>query len=695
MVLIQLLCRNCSASHQFVLLCFLTLHVLNVWGNVERFESDRYHFNVAGQPEWIDLTSLSNTSVTQSGFAIHYLLSEWQTRVLDDDSATEAFTRIIYSPVSASGVQEAAEISIDFRPTYEELTIHAVSITRDGTVTQRLQANNVKLIQHERNIDKHLYNGEVTALLVLGDIRVGDIIEYSYTVKGRNPVFSGKYFNAFPLGWKVPVDRVAVRIILPEHRQLNSRSYNVELTSEEFDQGGNHIYRWVVDNTQSLRSEDGIPQWFNPYPWLQVTEYNNWQEVSHWAEQLYNQPITLSQPLQDQIAAWVQDSSDSDVSIQKALAFVQDKVHYFGVEMGTNSHMPSHPNETFERRYGDCKDKAVLLTAILVRMGFTANPALVSIEYSRAIADWLPSPGAFDHVIVKADINGETRWIDATRTLQRGKLASRGQPDYGHALVVGDAVSKLEAIDLPENYLPSAVIEEKFIASNYDGPVDLIVTSRFNFSEAESRRQYFASQPLKDVQENYVNFYARFYPGLAPVSDIQLEDDEQNNILTVIEHYRIPDYWERKDGKLYSNFHGTSIGDYTRLPRTVNRKMPLSLNYPLHVQHSAILEFPDEIGFSHAHVQEEVVDAGMQFVISSSYNNRQLRVDYIYDSLLDAVMPDAMAEHMANRRKINASLYFSAWVADAEYVPRQALYQSPFDTSVHINQHSSIGNVQQ
>jgi transglutaminase-like putative cysteine protease len=40
-------------------------------------------------------------------------------------------------------------------------------------------------------------------------------------------------------------------------------------------------------------------------------------------------------------------------------------VRYTGVEFGEAAIVPRKPSETLERRFGDCKDKAPLLVAML------------------------------------------------------------------------------------------------------------------------------------------------------------------------------------------------------------------------------------------------------------------------------------------------------------------------------------------
>lgn len=634
--------------------------------NLATFTSDRYHFSVAAVPAWVESSPLPTQQdrLKMRGQSVHYILSDWQTRLQENESSE--YTRLVYAPVTESGVQDAAEIVIDFSPDYEELILHHVTLLREGQRLARLVPDQVRLIQQERDMNKHMYNGEVSALLVLNDVRVGDVIDYAYTIRGRNPVFGDKYFTAYPLGWKVPVDRIAIRLLAPEQRPLQARTYHIDLEPQIKLSNGQREYRWQLEHAPAMMSEDEQPKWYSRYPWLQISEYKDWSEVNNWSEALYRFKGDLSAELQSQIKQWRRDSHDEREAVRLALQFVQDRVRYFGVEMGQNSHRPSHPNEVFSRRYGDCKDKALLLVAILQELGFKAYPALVSMDRTRAVGEWLPSPGIFDHVIVMAQLGSANYWLDATSTYQRGKLDARGLPNFGKALVVGKHSRSLTDMTLPENYLPTINVEELFVAADYKSPVNFMITSTFSHDEAEWKRYYFDSKPLSEISDDYLNYYARIYPGIERSAELVIRDDEENNLFQVVEKYRIPDYWEREEGRLYMNFYGSAVRDYVYLPKTMNRSTPLAQTFPLRVSHTSMLQYPEDIDFDDIDEAMTVEDEAMKFMLRTSYANRYLKVQYQYDSKSDAVMPEAIASHLSKRRRVSDNLQYSAWIDDRE-----------------------------
>ena len=91
-----------------------------------------------------------------------------------------------------------------------------------------------------------------------------------------------------------------------------------------------------------------------------------------------------------------------------------DEVRYTGVELGDGGVIPRTPAETLKRRFGDCKDKAVLLTALLRALDIPAYVALLNAaEDEPDVEESLPGFGVFNHAIVVVPGNPAI-WIDPT-----------------------------------------------------------------------------------------------------------------------------------------------------------------------------------------------------------------------------------------------------------------------------------------
>jgi transglutaminase-like putative cysteine protease len=114
--------------------------------------------------------------------------------------------------------------------------------------------------------------------------------------------------------------------------------------------------------------------------------------------------------------------------IEALAAFARKDVRYVAVEVGIGGYRPAAPEDTLTRRWGDCKDKSVLLVDLLAAAGIEAYPALIRLAPKGRVDADFPSPNEFNHVVVAVPVAGLDPtpddpvsdgflFIDATETL--------------------------------------------------------------------------------------------------------------------------------------------------------------------------------------------------------------------------------------------------------------------------------------
>jgi len=131
----------------------------------------------------------------------------------------QTYQHTIREIISVSGIQSAANLSLNYNPSYEQISIHKVIVWRNGKSLDRLNKENFKTVANEEDLSRFIYNGNFTAYLILDDIRLGDKIEYSYTLTGNNPIFENKFFTSLVLQGSDPIPQMHYCIILHENRK--------------------------------------------------------------------------------------------------------------------------------------------------------------------------------------------------------------------------------------------------------------------------------------------------------------------------------------------------------------------------------------------------------------------------------------------------------------------------------------------
>lgn len=330
---------------------------------------------------------------------------------------------------------------------------------------------------------------------------------------------------------------------------------------------------------------------------MELSDFKDWARVVEWALPLYATASTNLPPeLQQLIGQWQNAGTTDEERARLALEFVQDELRYTGLELGPDSYRPTPPFETFQKRFGDCKGKTLLLCTIFRAMNFEVWPALVNSYKREAITNRLPSPFAFNHVIVKLRLGGKTFWLDPTASHQGGALADRFRSRFGKALVIQAGVTALEDVPSLRAEQTRQHVLTTFRLRDYKSPALLAVQSTYRGYGADDLREKIARNDVKELEKNYLNFYARFYPNVASAQPLVITDDRKNNILTVTEQYRIPEIWKANAStkKREFSFYADSLLNVLTDPSTRLRKMPLRIPYPLRRDHDIAIHLPDK-----------------------------------------------------------------------------------------------------
>jgi transglutaminase-like putative cysteine protease len=640
-----------------LLFILCVLHFQNVIA--KEITSGSFSYKIDDKPSWITKINIpeNNSYIDQS---VQYLLIDGQLNLTQERH--EHFIHNAQRVVSEGGLEQSSKFSFSFQPDYQSISLHEIVIYREGLSIDVMSSANIQLIRRETEISSNIYNGYVDLVIVVPDVRVGDTIEYSATIKGNNPVFGRKNFAKFPVGWQVPILESYVRVVTDKKRALNSKVHGVQGTILATNTDGFIEYVWSQKNVSPVLDEQEYPSLYNPYPYIEFSEYENWAQVVSWAEELYpNKQYGF-----DELDAYIQnlqDTSDTNHDyIEKAIQFVQNEIRYFGIEIGVNSHMPSLPSTVFSRRYGDCKDKTMLLNYFLKKVGVNAYPALVSTYEGGAIINHLPSPGSFNHVISYFELEGVPYWIDGTKTYQYGKLSHIGIGDFQKALLIRENEKELMQLNLKDKHRSRTSVSEKFIAQDsFEKPVNMELTIVMSSHEAEYVRSVIANQSLKDFSKSYLNFYGQHFPTIKALDDLQIVDDRKNNQITIKGQYVIDKYWELNQPQIYTDFFGEFISSYIQLPKTIDRTLPLAIYHPAEVVHKISFLFPEEINWVVDVTPIVITNSALDFRRNITKNGKEIETIHIYKSVDNIVEVKDIPEHISNLKKIRNALYLTIY----------------------------------
>src|SRR5579863_6263400 len=219
-----------------------------------------------------------------------------------------------------------------------------------------------------------VYSDYRAKTLQFPEANVGSVVGYEYVQKRRPyvldedwdfqevvPVRESKFTLHLPPGW--------------EFRTLFSNQS--DLKPEEL--GGNQ-FSWQMNDVAPIEVEPEMPAWntlakgmyikyFPTSPALRSKTSGSWKDIGIWYNGLTANSRTPTPAVQQEVAELTAGKSDA-VEKMKALAgFVQQKIRYAAIEIGIGGFQPHPAGQVFEHQYGDCKDKATLLSSMLKEIG--------------------------------------------------------------------------------------------------------------------------------------------------------------------------------------------------------------------------------------------------------------------------------------------------------------------------------------
>jgi len=545
-----------------------------------------------------------------------------------------------------AGLDRLSQLHFYFEPSYQALTIHFIRIIRGGQTNNALEPSAIKTIAKEDDLDEQIYNGTLAAIVFLKDVRVGDIVEYAYTVSGENPVFDGRFADRFHLAAEQPIQTLRVRLLAPADRIIYFRNQGTELVPRSDAYENDKEYVWDRSNVSAIETEDSTPSWFEPIPSVWVSEFSDWQSVARWAAPLYDGNQPLPPELKNKAEGWIKQYAAPDQRMIAALRFVQQEIRYLGIELGSYSHRPSPPSQTLSRRFGDCKDKSLLLHSVLRFMGIDSAVALVNTSAGHALDNYQASPDAFDHAIVQAKIGDRTFWLDPTIESQRGDIDAYYDPSFERALVLRLDASGLETIPQPRLQTPTTAVEESYTIEPVEGRASLSVTTTYRGADADDARYRWSQRSAEETGKLYLNYYAGDNPSIRLDGPPRINDNEQNNVVTIEEKYIIDSFW--KNDSHY--FGGDAAYDELPKPKISQRAMPLALPHPTFITQTIQIDspMPDDL----APHSEVINNDAFRFEYSYQRAEGSVRLSYSLQTFRDYVPPEKVAAYLAQADRI-------------------------------------------
>ena len=552
---------------------------------------------IAPAPDWVEAVAIPAANPALADRPLQNLLVSTQSRHGTDHS--ELFVEYALTVQTPPGLQAAGNITLPWQPDQGDLIIHKAHILR-GSRTIDLLANgqSFTVLRRENNLEMAMLDGVLTAVMQPEGLSVGDILHVAFTYRRRAGTIGLRGENFFFAGRGFPVRLMRIRETWPadvamrwrgtglyENPQIRRTPQGTELLVERQD-------------VEGPEPPAAAPARFAVPVVLELSGYSSWSEISSAFAPLYARAAALApdSPIRAEIDRIAAASPDPRARAMAALRLVQDEIRYLALVMGEGHLLPAAADQTWTRRYGDCKGKTVLLLALLRGLGVDAEAVVVNSRMGDALGEWLPRISAFDHVIVRARIDGTSYWLDGTRTGDRAIEDLTGAA-FSWGLPLRESEARLEPIAVPVPRLPTMAAEVTYDASQgFAGAVPVRMEMTFRGDVATVMRMGIA-QRGREAFLQHARQNRQILPEGAEITNWDFREDDVTGGLTVVATGTARLNWRRVPGRQVDElvFDKSTIAWEPALDRAEGpyRDAPYAFEIPYHVAAIETIILPD------------------------------------------------------------------------------------------------------
>lgn len=462
--------------------------------------------------------------------------------------------------------------------------------------------------------DEDVYNeGRVKVLDASDDVDVNSVFGFS-VVTEENPLF---FQDRWEFQNRLPTIRSRYALNLPNGWTASSITFN---TTEIKPLVNGSTYVWEMQNLAPIPPEPMSPSVMNLSPRIVVNYgselkgqansqfFGTWTDVSKWGTNMHD-PFVI---VDDNVAAKVRELTvESKTEFDKIRAigtFVQN-LQYISIDIGVghgNGYRPRASNTVLTRGYGDCKDKANLMRAMLKVLKIDAYPVFIYSGDATFVREQWPSPRQFNHCIIAVKVSDETKALTVMEHPRLGRLLifdATDQftpvgdlPDYlqgSFGLIAAGENGGLSRMPItpPENNLL-----DRTIVATLDPNGSLVGT----ISEKALGQTFVAFR--REMRELTPAQYRKGIEGwltrgatAAQLSDLKYKEHLQESRFDLDIEFRAPTYGQSMQGRLLifqpvlvSRRFGSSLTDVKRLS-------PIEIDSSM-VNETATFELP--VGFA-------------------------------------------------------------------------------------------------
>ncbi len=313
---------------------------------------------------------------------------------------TGRYVQAIFRINNPQGADALSVYSVTYDPATEQVRYLSAHVVHpDGTSADAPEAGDQPISQ---SVGYETFYDVRNKYVEMPAMRAGDFVEIAYRVLPTTlESLYGDYFGELDqFGGPAPTLFEQYVVLTPASKHVYFKAVRFQGAASEHTAGGQTVYRWSARNLPAQVTEPNAPPDIETSPYVAVSAFGTWDQFGRWYIGLIRDTFVMNDEMVQTVNQLVAGKTTEKAKAEAIYHWVIQNTHYVALEFGIHGYRPYPVTQVFHRRFGDCKDKASLLIAMLHQAGISSQFVLVRVRELGLVDPTIPSVADFDHAIV-------------------------------------------------------------------------------------------------------------------------------------------------------------------------------------------------------------------------------------------------------------------------------------------------------
>jgi hypothetical protein len=412
--------------------------------------------------------------------------------------------------------------------------------------------------------------------------------------------------NSFFFGRGIPVLNSELSISFPKEMIIRYRLMGLDSSQISVKQEASrkaNTYTFSYKNCPAIARYDDAPgtAWFAAHVIFFIDSYKDANgKIIHMLSNLddlyalsYGYLKNINRSIPDEVQKIVdsitQKSNDPEFKARKIYSWVQQHIKYVAFEQGMEGFIPRDAKVVCDRRFGDCKDMASMITEMMRAAGIPAYFTWIGSRDLPYTFTTLPLPLVSNHMICTIRLNDRYIFLDGTDPTCIFGFPTAGIQDKEALLAISDKeykVLKVPVIDKSRNELVDSTWLE-LTRTGIHGRIRKDLSGYFAM-HVHGKLMYTEQTDLKQELKNEFSRGSNKFQ----LDSFLIGDLTDPSRVELSGWFSLPDYAKKLEDEWFLNLNLFKfyVDEEIDFPK---RKMPISYNFTSTRKYVTMIKIPD------------------------------------------------------------------------------------------------------